>query len=582
MRAVLPTSSGIADLSLEDRTVVETLLDFTHERAVVAEPGSFSTAIVAEGGTSRWASAEFIKLVGDPSSSSDCRSLAKRVRAEGRASGLVATPDRGSVVIQALPGSAAVEWPLPAAAREALAEAGGRVLLVAFAPSRSLGLALVAANVLGLAPREADLAAALLEAPSLQVAADRAGMSLETAKDALARACKRVGVRGASELVGKLLDLSCGPRDGGAPDLIRTLGLTEAEARVAAATADGSSIEETAATLGLTSATVKSYRKSIFAKTGTSRDRDLRRLVAEASGLAGLSVASEIVLDDRLAGERLRVFARAEGRRVALIDYGPASGSPCLVMHGFTTGRRLPRAFVDILQIDGWRPVVIQRPGFGLTDAATGDYLAAAADDMAATLDHLGVEGGAVLARDGGAAVALAFAERHPGRVTHGVQLNPRSTRDRPPRASGLLIGALSRVLLTQPAVIVAVCEFARQRSSTRNLSRLFNRLGAGIENDRLMAERPEVATHLVCDAQGMMARTAQGLIDELRLYADGWRAPAQLPAVSWRVAWGSDLWSESEGEAWSAAGAQTRVIDGMGLLPAYTHPAALAALLSA
>jgi pimeloyl-ACP methyl ester carboxylesterase/DNA-binding CsgD family transcriptional regulator len=406
-------------------------------------------------------------------------------------------------------------------------------------------------------------------------------MSTETAKDALARACRKAGVRGASELVGRLLDLSCGADAVEPATIVATLGLTPAEARVAIAAARGESVEATAASLGLAESTVKSYRKAIFAKTGASRDRDLRRLVAEASGLGRLAGASEIVLDHRVVGERLRVFARPDGRRVALIDYGPASGRVCVVMHGFMTGRRLPRAFVDILQGDGWRPVVIQRSGFGLSDPATGDYLATAADDMTATLDLLEVDRTAVLARDGGAAVAIAFADRRPDRVRRAVLLNPRSTRERLPGASGLFVGALSRVLLTQPAAIAAVCEFSRQRSGSRNVERLLNRLGSGLETDRLMAQRPEVATHLIRDTQGMLARTAQGLIDELRLYADGWSVPAVLPPVPWRVAWGRNIQSEVERDIWARAGAETRVIDGMGLLPAYTHPTDLAALLS-
>ena len=304
---VMPPALPIDDLTIDDRRVVQTLLASGPERAGLVEPGSFSLAVAASDGRVRWASAAFSALVGEATAAPDCRALIAKAATSGRASGLVATPARGAVIVTARSPRFAGEWPLAPEAKRALGEADDRFLLVAFAPSRAPGVALVSAVALGLAPREADLAAALLEAPNFRVAAQRVGMSIETAKDALARACRKAGVRGASELVGRLLDLSCGA-EAIEPDAIAaTLGLTPAEARVAIAAGRGESVEATATSLGLSESTVKTYRKTIFAKTGASRDRDLRRLVAEASGLGRLAGASEIVLDDRAAGERLRV-----------------------------------------------------------------------------------------------------------------------------------------------------------------------------------------------------------------------------------------------------------------------------------
>ena len=170
-------------------------------RADLVEKGSFSIAIVDAAGSMRWTDAAFADLLADTAASLDCRRLARAVQKKQRVAGLVAT-SRGAIVFEARLASAAGEWPLPEIARRTLGEAADRVLLIAFAPSRAPGFALVSAVALGLAPREADLAAALLEAPNLRLAAQRAGMSAETAKDALARACRKAGVRGASELVG--------------------------------------------------------------------------------------------------------------------------------------------------------------------------------------------------------------------------------------------------------------------------------------------------------------------------------------------------------------------------------------------
>ncbi len=561
--------------------VLQELLSGVGEaRADLVGPGSFSMAVVTAEGAARWIDPSFRALIGDVADSVACRRLIAEARRSGRAAGLVASLDRGAVVVEARARSQTGAWPLAAEIQAGLAEVGERLLLVAFAPSRDRGLALVASATLGLTPREADLAAALLEAPTLEVAASRVGMSVDTAKDALERAGRRIGVRGASELVGRLLDLTCGPADNNELSAGETLGLTKAETRIAHAVSQGWTVARTADALGLSRSTVKSHRKTIFAKTGASRDRDLRRLFLEASRLDALKGVSEVLLEDRGAGERLRVVARSGGRRVAFMDYGPASGRPLMVMHGFTTGRRLPAPFVARLQRDGWRPLVIQRPGFGLTDPASSNFLVEAAEDMIGVLDRLGEERLALLARDGGVATALTFTDRYPDRFVRGALVNPRSTRERPVHGFSA-IGALSAMLMRQPVLIAAAAEALRRRTAGAHTRTLLARLYSDLETDGLADGRPDIVDHVVRDVQAMSARTARGLIDELRVYAEGWRIPNDLAGATWRVAWGTRMWSAPESVVWSAAGAETRLIDGLGLLGAYTHPDALADLLA-
>ena len=95
-----------------------------------------------------------------------------------------------------------------------------------------------------------------------------------------------------------------------------------------------------------------------------------------------------------------------------------------------------------------------------------------------------------------------------------------------------------------------------------------------------MAAQNPEIANHLLRDVQGLLARSARGPIDELKLYANGWTAPPRLPGGPWRVVIGGTLWSVDEGQAWEAVGGETHVIEDLGLLPAYTHADALADLL--
>lgn len=563
---------------LSPRAVVRGIAEDLREgRADLVEPGSFRVAVVTAAGRAIWTETGFLDLIGDPAESDDCVRLAGKARWEGRLRGLVRSRTGDVVAMEAVTGGGG--WPLPSPARIALETAAERILLVAFAPSRSSGIALVSAKALGLTPREADLAAALLESPSVHLAAAKIGMSPATAKDTLARACRRAGVRGASNLVDRLLKLACTKSELRPEAIAEALDLTPAEARVAAAAAEGRSVAATAASLNVSRVTVKSHRRAIFAKTGARRDRDLRRLVMEASRLDGLAQAAEVVLDDFGAGERLRIVNRPEAaRRVALIDYGPASGRILFVLHGYNSWRRVPLPFAARLQKDGWRPVVVQRPGYGLSDPAER-YLEAAADDMAAVIAALGGERAAVFARGGSAPSALAFAGRHPDRFARGVLINPLPSRDRAPGGGGLLNGLL-RLLLRQPDLIAPVIDQASRRTSSDSIRRMIERLYLDT-SDRLPPDRPEILEHLVRDAQGLVARSTRGLIEELKLYAGGWSIPADMAVGPWRVALSPDSWSSAEADACSVLpGYELRQVEGVIALRAYTAPDPLADLL--
>lgn len=64
------------------------------------------------------------------------------------------------------------------------------------------------------------------------------------------------------------------------PSLRQGFGLTAAEARLAALLADGGTLDEAAATLGIARETARTRLKAVFAKTGTSRQQGLVALLA--------------------------------------------------------------------------------------------------------------------------------------------------------------------------------------------------------------------------------------------------------------------------------------------------------------
>jgi DNA-binding CsgD family transcriptional regulator len=67
--------------------------------------------------------------------------------------------------------------------------------------------------------------------------------------------------------------------------MMETYGLTSAEARVAMASSSGKTVDETAAALGLSPNTIKTHLRRVFAKTATSRQAELARLVASLAAI---------------------------------------------------------------------------------------------------------------------------------------------------------------------------------------------------------------------------------------------------------------------------------------------------------
>ncbi len=521
----------------------------------------------------------FRTWIGDPSDSVGCGDLTRRAFLEGRAVGLVETLDHGVVPVLAKRTPSALRWPRAPGDPDFAADRDA-VVLAAFAPSRSRDLVLRAATALGLSPLEARLSVALLTAPSLEAAASAVGVGRETAKDALASAMRKTGTQGSSQMLGRIIDLSCGVDDRPVPDRdLPALGLSPLETQIAKLIADGDTAEEAGLKLGLKAGTIKSYRRTIFSKMGINRSRDLRRLLTELGELHRFDQAFEIASEDD-GGGRLIVAIDAEGRRVAAIDYGPSRGRPLLLFHGYTTGRLAPPRFREVLQGGGFRVIIPQRPGFGLTAPARGNYLETAARDVCLLLDRLGCARAAVLARDGGVAAALCVADQFPDRVAAGVLLNPRQPRDwRRTRTTPM--GAISAMLLRHPGLAETLGGMMMRQSSREVLVGVFRRVFAAAAADRDFFEQPGVADHLIADQRGLVGRTVGGFIAELRLYSDGWRPPAAYAGPKWRLAFSGGLDPTPNLGAWSEISRdEPTVIPDAGILVQFTHPEILAALL--
>jgi pimeloyl-ACP methyl ester carboxylesterase len=102
-------------------------------------------------------------------------------------------------------------------------------------------------------------------------------------------------------------------------------------------------------------------------------------------------------------------------------------GRPVVLLHGFPDTGRLWRHQVEALAAAGFRVIVPDLRGYGGSGKPTEveDYsLLHVAGDVAAVLDHLGVERAHVVGHDWGAALAWVMGSLLPDRVDHLVALS--------------------------------------------------------------------------------------------------------------------------------------------------------------
>lgn len=111
-------------------------------------------------------------------------------------------------------------------------------------------------------------------------------------------------------------------------------------------------------------------------------------------------------------------LTRPDGRIVAWTEFGDPIGVPMLRIPG-TPGSRWSLSPKRSLWLERnlWA-IGTERPGFGRSTPLPGRGFAEHADDLVATLDHLGIDRTHVIGGSGAAPHILALCERHPDRVT--------------------------------------------------------------------------------------------------------------------------------------------------------------------
>ena len=568
----------------------ETLIEIVDRAAAIdrsvaswdgAQACGVAVGLVGPRGRVEAANSAFASWIGDPSASIACMRLLRKAFHGRRALGLVDTCDHGVLSVCAITGPEVDRWRPLLGAGAPPSSSRGVAVLVALAPSRSQAGVQQAGAAYGMNRLEADLVAALVNASSVEQAAERVGVAVETARRAVSAAVRKTGVARAGQLVSRVLDLD---RRSGDPAILpdgeaaQALGLSPTEARVAQRLAAGQSAREVSAALALTPSTVATYRRTIFSKTGLNRSRDLARLLTEIEGLERLTSAAEVSLDDGQGAGRIRLTAAEGGRHVASLDYGPAHGRPVALFHGANTGFHAPPPLLAALQAAGRRVIVVHRPGFGLTCAAQVDQLEQSTSDLALVLDALGCGQVEIISRSSSS--SLSFAAARPERVKRLVLNAGQTPRSAEWARTGPLT-AISHLLMRHPALIDPFARMLVRQSRSDLIEAILRRVAADAEADRLCLMDPETMSFLVRDIRALLGRTVAGFVAERRIYAEGWRPPARFTGENVVLAAGEALDEPLLPWAWpSLTQARHASLAGAGWFAPFTHAQALVDLL--
>ncbi|WP_375396552.1 hypothetical protein [uncultured Sphingomonas sp.] len=348
---------------------------------------------------------------------------------------------------------------------------------------------------------------------------------------------RKVGAKRQADALGALLAVVAGDA-GTRRDMPRLLAdlfmLTDRQAKLALAIANGATREEAAGRLGISLHAGKDALRVVFDACGVGNAADLGRLLAEIHALAGLASACDVEVDARLAREPLRLVRRrwADGH-VAVSDHGPADGRAVLYCHAQMQGRHLPRVTVRALQAAGLRPIAVERAGFGLSDWVEGDFAVTAMRDLIDVLDALEVDAPHVLARGGITPLLRLFAEQ-PGRIAGGLLLGAGMplSHDRP-RAGPA--GLSKRLVFDHPRFMAPVVRALTDRTSNEDAVRLHRQIVRGSVADMRVLDDAELCADIIRAAR-QAAIGCEGLLRESIAHVRGVQPQPLKCGAGWRV----------------------------------------------
>ena len=495
-------------------------------------------------------------------------------------------------IIAYAPGHRTPTWRLPSEIHEAAAfPRKSAVVLTTIVDDRVEPLrdACLAYGLNGLQTR---VALETIRVGAIKDAAHNLDLSYQTAREALSEAMKRVGAERLPGLVTRLTTLAFGvfPGRASSADILADVwGLTERQIAIAGIVAEGASREQVAQLLGISFALVKKELDAVYSLLNVNSSAALARKIVEARALGWLTAATAggIGFVEHEA-EPLRFALRPDGSRIAISDYGPASGKPVLILHSSMTTRIVSRKLLRALHGAGYRPISIDRPGFGLTDplaepgAALNPFVAATAD-VERVLRLLKLRKVDIVSR-GAAQFLVALATALPEVIGRVALVNPGP----PYRFSGRSLGPLGVMkdaFVRSPTTVRVVAPFLAGQLTFRRLSRMMVQWTRGSPPDELAVRDPEIVADFFRSVRMFATGRYDGFLNEQAAIARGGKPAPFGSASGWQILLGgSDVLYEPQVvlDYWrlQLPGARFDVVADGGRFLAMTHPQLVVAAL--
>ena len=231
-----------------------------------------------------------------------------------------------------------------------------------------------------------------------------------------------------------------------------------------------------------------------------------------------------------------------------MADHGPPKGKPVFVFHSTMTGRHHSRGMIRALRGTGYRPIMIERPGFGLTDAAGDDVVVSAANDISDVRAALGLGAVPVIARCTMASVIATLAHAM-GDVSGGVMVWPDAPPRRDPNRTRMSDRARD-LFARHPALARGFCELLCRKTGSAIIERLWRSGAAGVTSDLALLDDPhELADLIRSSRQAALGMT--GFMNESLTFARTGPQPVSVPEPeNWTILLGTGFERYDVGDA--------------------------------
>ncbi|WP_454793185.1 alpha/beta fold hydrolase [Mycolicibacterium lutetiense] len=254
---------------------------------------------------------------------------------------------------------------------------------------------------------------------------------------------------------------------------------------------------------------------------------------------------------------------RPDGRRIAYAEYGPADGTPVLLIPGAGCGRLMTFGHTAALDDRGIRLISVDRPGLGASTPHPSKTLDSVAADLAAVIDAVVGHPIPVVANSQGAPFGLAVATT--GRASRLLMVSPIDDVGYPPITAMLPDSHRSMV-----ADVLADPDAAQRKLSTYTADTLFDMvMNNHPASDDLVYEQSEFRTMLRAVLADGFASGGAGYARDTVLATSAWPLRLFGPGVRTTLLFGKDDHAHSPDLGATLTnrirGSRRIVIDGVG-----------------